>query len=469
MPDGRTINNLYYGSGHLHQINIDGHIISDIERDNLHREILRTQGRLNTQFKYDRNSRLQRKQIQRNQNPILPDILIERSYQYDNLDRLVSKKHSKHGQTDYRYDHTGRIEGCRNQRYWETLQYDAAANLLDSKYREDYSNYNLIRCNQLLHFRSHHYRYDEHGRTQTKQTIGATQHYHYDADHRLSEVRIEQTGRSQRYGYVYDALGRRIEKHQLDREGKPYNRTRFLWDGLRMIQETGPNHPTSLYIYTDQNSYEPLARIDTDGNQEQHIRYFHTDLNGCPEELTDENGKILWECSFQLWGKRIHEIEHESVEQNLRYQGQYLDRETGLHYNTFRYYDPDIGRFTQPDPIGLLGGFNLYQYAPNGLTWIDPWGLACKGRSGKQNRLRELADDPKQPKHIRGWLKNEIRHKETGNRKTIRLPGNSRNSKSPGKVLAHKRGKRAKDGYSYEHSVMQDHDLHLLEHRHEGY
>ena len=142
-----------------------------------------------------------------------------------------------------------------------------------------------------------------------------------------------------------------------------------------MIQETGSNHPTSLYIYTDQNSYEPLARIDTDGNQEQHIRYFHTDLNGCPEELTDANGKILWECSFQLWGKRIHEIEHEPIEQNLRYQGQYLDKETGLHYNTFRYYDPDIGRFTQPDPIGLLGGLNLYQYAPNALTWVDPWGL----------------------------------------------------------------------------------------------
>ncbi|WP_100090594.1 RHS repeat domain-containing protein [Snodgrassella alvi] len=142
-----------------------------------------------------------------------------------------------------------------------------------------------------------------------------------------------------------------------------------------MIQETGPNHPTSLYIYTDQHSYEPLARIDTDGNQEQYIRYFHTDLNGCPEELTDENGELLWECSFQLWGKRIHEIEHEPIEQNLRYQGQYLDRETGLHYNTFRYYDPDIGRFTQPDPIGLLGSFNLYQYAPNGFTWIDPLGL----------------------------------------------------------------------------------------------
>ena len=55
--------------------------------------------------------------------------------------------------------------------------------------------------------------------------------------------------------------------------------------------------------------------------------------------------------------------------------GQYLDRETGLHYNTFRFYDPDIGRFTQPDPIGLAGGLNLYQYAPTPATWIDPLGL----------------------------------------------------------------------------------------------
>ncbi|MGE9549547.1 RHS repeat-associated core domain-containing protein [Snodgrassella sp. CS2] len=83
-----------------------------------------------------------------------------------------------------------------------------------------------------------------------------------------------------------------------------------------------------------------------------------------------------------MWGKPIQEIEHSQIQQNLRYQGQYLDRETGLHYNTFRYYDPDIGRFTQPDPIGLLGGFNLYQYAPNGLMWVDPWGLICKNPSG---------------------------------------------------------------------------------------
>jgi RHS repeat-associated protein len=60
-------------------------------------------------------------------------------------------------------------------------------------------------------------------------------------------------------------------------------------------------------------------------------------------------------------------------------QGQYLDRETGLHYNLFRYYDPDCGRFTQQDPIGLNGGLNLYSYAPNPIIWTDPLGLTpCK-------------------------------------------------------------------------------------------
>ena len=142
-----------------------------------------------------------------------------------------------------------------------------------------------------------------------------------------------------------------------------------------MIQESSADKRQSLYLYTDEGSYEPLARIDRTGNQQEHIYYFHTDINGLPEELTDEAGEIVWECSYQLWGKPIQEIAHREIQQNLRYQGQYLDRETGLHYNTFRYYDPDTGRFTQPDPIGLLGGFNLYQYAPNALTWIDPFGL----------------------------------------------------------------------------------------------
>lgn len=62
----------------------------------------------------------------------------------------------------------------------------------------------------------------------------------------------------------------------------------------------------------------------------------------------------------------------------IRFQGQYHDHETGLHYNRHRYYDPSTGRFISKDPIGLTGGINEYQYAPNPVQWIDPLGLTCK-------------------------------------------------------------------------------------------
>ncbi len=59
----------------------------------------------------------------------------------------------------------------------------------------------------------------------------------------------------------------------------------------------------------------------------------------------------------------------------LRFQGQQVDDETGLHYNRYRYYDPNSGRFVSKDPIGYAGGLNSYAYAPNPVVWIDPLGL----------------------------------------------------------------------------------------------
>jgi len=115
------------------------------------------------------------------------------------------------------------------------------------------------------------------------------------------------------------------------------------------------------------------------------LYYFHTDINGAPETLTDSQGEIVWSLTTQVWGKTQQE-EGEHLKQNLRFQGQYLDRETGLHYNTFRDYDPDLGRFTTPDPIGLAGGLNLYQYAPNPIMWVDPWGWACKASWNRARR-----------------------------------------------------------------------------------
>jgi len=73
----------------------------------------------------------------------------------------------------------------------------------------------------------------------------------------------------------------------------------------------------------------------------------------------------------------------------IRFQGQYHDRETGLHYNRYRYYDPMVGRFISQDPIGFAGGLNAYQYAPNAVEWVDPLGLARIPKSVKTNVANE--------------------------------------------------------------------------------
>lgn len=63
LPDGRSLNWLFYGLGHLRQINLDGEVLADIERDALHRETSRRQGSLNSQFDYDPAGRLMRHRV----------------------------------------------------------------------------------------------------------------------------------------------------------------------------------------------------------------------------------------------------------------------------------------------------------------------------------------------------------------------------------------------------------------------
>ena len=236
--------------------------------------------------------------------------------------------------------------------------------------------------NRLTQLNGIRWRYDVHGRTVEKDNGQTRWHYRYDGEHRLTEVISQPRDRNRpqtEVSFRYDPLGRRISKTRRQMlggqpTGKPVT-TRFVWEGFRLLQEVHGDEPLT-YVYSDQDSYDPLARID--GVDAPEIFWFHCQPNGTPERMTDSEGQVRWEGVNSAWGKLLRESETQvsGYSQNLRMQGQYLDRETGLHYNLFRYYDPDCGRFTQQDPIGLAGGINLYKYTVNPLTWIDPLGLA---------------------------------------------------------------------------------------------
>ena len=237
--------------------------------------------------------------------------------------------------------------------------------------------------------------------------------------------------------YCYDAFGRRIAKSSSVKQSsklglkgnvprfgfvsyeKPQRQTMLmLWDGNRQVQEYTTDHVfTTVY---EQDSFVPVGRVvwlqphlqeqakiaeDKQWQERKNyvipkrqkerlehqtqvgirIYHYHNDHLGTPQELTNALGEVVWLNYSQAWGGSYEtkcfakELDNLGVSadllQPIRFQGQFFDGETNLHYNRFRYYDSDVGMFVSRDPIGLVGGDNVFAYALNPTAWIDPFGL----------------------------------------------------------------------------------------------
>ena len=384
LPDGRQINYLYYGSGHLHQISLDDEVISDIERDKLHREIYRTQGKLASRYELDPLGRLKKQiaalneltQTETAKNAVTSAYAVKRSYGYDRTGNLTHSTDQRTGTTRFEYDKLGRITQAGN----ELFAFDTAHNILSDH------NSPTVPDNRLKTYNGSSYYYDHFGNLIHRELAnGEVQNYFYDLHDQLVKAEIfKKDGSKETWAYTYDALGRRIGKGRLKTSQEVSDdleeETGFVWDGSHLLQEVHPDGRYT-YIYTDPDSYEPLAQVhnwtNEEGESRQQTHYFHCDQIGIPREMTDEDGNLLWFGNYTGWGKLKSETNISgTAHQPFRLQNQYADLETGLYYNFFRYYEPDAGRFINQDPIRLWGGDNFYWFAPNSSAWIDVLGLA---------------------------------------------------------------------------------------------
>jgi len=117
-----------------------------------------------------------------------------------------------------------------------------------------------------------------------------------------------------------------------------------------------------------------VRTVFADTGDDDAVFYYINDHLGTPQIIIDETGNIVWKGDYQPFGSVNAAVS--DLGNNFRFAGQYYDQETGLHYNYHRYYDPSIGRYLTPDPIGLAGGINLYAYVfGNPINLIDPLGL----------------------------------------------------------------------------------------------
>ncbi|PNL49829.1 type IV secretion protein Rhs [Proteus mirabilis] len=347
-------------------------------------------------------------------NPLQPPIStdVHRGYQYDKAFNLVNIDDARWNRTQYRYNANDQIVETQYSNQFECqsekFQYDNNLNITEHQFIPSDAQGAFLQLAQQ----------QQKGRVTRRITAKGYQDYHYDINGRLTQKVVHQHGFRAKtwyyqwntlnqltacfnpdgecWRYTYDAFGRRLSKSKVvdNRPITPPNspfknkrvqRVDYLWSGDQMVQET-PIYADGTRAYDSQIQwlYQPGEITPTARYQRGKLHYVVTDHQGTPREIFSEKGIVSWAGRLNTWGQMAFWQSHDDYADNdpeytechFRFAGQYEDKESGLYYNRFRYYDKDTGQYISPDPIGLLGGFNPYGYVHCPTGWVDPFGLS---------------------------------------------------------------------------------------------
>ncbi|AHG65456.1 type VI secretion system tip protein TssI/VgrG [Advenella mimigardefordensis] len=431
IPAVGTLTLQRYGSGHVHGVLLNQETLAAFERDPLQREVARTQGMVRHHWQRNEAGQLTGHLWQSfdDRGNLVDTPRPWRTWEYDKAGQLTSLNDIYRGHKIFQYNSQARLaevtrylQGKVHQT--ETFRYDVTGNLLtdSANLERTLSEQKMVqqskgdRLSAFLSSRKNSlvsYTYDGHGnrRSSTLSSLVAmenkpglimanfdpdvgndidqtgdgteldsqTTRYQYDAAHQL--VGIEHAdGRNTQYRY--DAWGRRIAK-LCHVPGQPVRTTYFVWDGNWMIQEIqkieGSDTEKRTTYIAHPDGMGPLARVVNGKTQ-----YYVNDHLGTPQEIYDEHRQIVWAADYSSYGQ-IDRFIVGREENPIRFPGQYYDAESGLHYNRYRYYDSDAGRYINQDPIGIQGGMNAYAYVQgNPVQRQDPLGLITWTGEGYQ-------------------------------------------------------------------------------------
>jgi RHS repeat-associated protein len=295
------------------------------------------------------------------------------NYVYSGEGDLLRVIDSARGTVQYQVDAAHRLVGViHGNGEHQQFEFDAANNLLHTP---TLSRLELLEGNRVSASATEVFEHDRRDRVAgRRQRDGGRVRYRWNSLDMLIGCELEHANGQRSWRADYDAIGRRLYTESED------GRREFYWDGDRLAAEIDGDGRLRIYLYAGYEALVPLAFIDypnVEAAPESGTLYqVYCDGTGMPLHIEDAAKQIVWWASrADPWGQLdIHASKR--LDYDLRWPGHYFDRETGLHYNRYRYYDPSLGRYLTPDPIGYRGSeVNLYAYCPNPVVHVDVLGL----------------------------------------------------------------------------------------------
>ncbi|MFD7302190.1 putative T7SS-secreted protein [Streptomyces pharetrae] len=404
-PTGHLTTYTHDAAGRPDLLTTGGHQVT-FTHDVAGRELSRVFGFLTVSSAWDEAGRLSAESLTADGR-----ILNSRTYTYRADGHLSVVSDQLSGVRNFELDPAGRVTAVTADGWSERYAYDASGNQVSAFWPashpgQEATGPRTYHGTSLTRAGSVRYEHDALGRVTLRQKTRLsrkpdTWRYEWDAEDRLISVT---TPDGTRWRYRYDPLGRRTAKQRLASDGeRVVEEVRFTWDGTTLCEQITASQdvPNPVALTWDHRGLTPLTQTEriltADARQEEIDRRFFaiaTDLVGAPTELIDESGDIAWRTRSTLWGTTAW-TRSSNAYTPLRFPGQYHDPETGLHYNYFRHYDPETGRYTAPDPLGLTPAPNPVTYVDNPHARADPLGLSPNYQVGQT-----LGDTSK----LSGWI-----------------------------------------------------------------